>query len=725
MKARISKLPVIAAIAVTLSLCAGCNEQTAEAEENLPAASRAEAEITAADDADLAAPAVATNAPDAKVVQRAEAPKNLKISPALEEVVKLVQAGVSEEIILSYVTNTAQPFNLGSDEIIYLNDLGVSAPVLGALVQHESLPAIMEKKRMAAAEPLPPGAAVTPPATHVYPTATAEAPAVSAPLNPPVDQPAQAVSVPYFYSSLAPYGNWVEVDGYGLCWQPTVAIVNSSWRPYADRGRWLWTDSGWYWYSDYSWGWAPFHYGRWASFPRLGWVWCPDTVWGPSWVTWRYTDDYSGWAPLPPRTYAVSGIGLWYRGRAVSINDDFNLPIPLWTFLPMHRLWDPAPHRYFASPSYVRGLHRDSTVINNYVVGNNNTIINNGIGRDRIGKITRSEIPKATLVDTLAPVGKLTRAENIRGSGSSLVVSRPRLPVEGSVAAIPPGNGIHRERGITVFPKEKATPKSLAENSPSNLNDTPRKQHRDPIAAGSTTALPPMKEKDAQSNRGDARVKGAESHPTAPAGSIIMTRENHGNRDKDAPAHGLGKLEPSGPINRSTAAPTTPGPRSISGFGSTEREINQSRSATPTAPVPIARTEPSRAPAAPAVTPRSISPGPLTPPAIRSQAPPPVRSEPSRVYTPPAARSYSPPAVRPDPPRAYTPPAVRSEAPRAYSPPVIRSEPPRAYSPPPAVRSEPPRSYSAPPPISAPAQSGRSHGFGGNGGGGGRGKRDN
>ena len=31
-----------------------------------------------------------------------------------------------------------------------------------------------------------------------------------------------------------------------------------------------------------------------------GWCWAPDTVWGPSWVTWRYSGDYCGWAPLPP-----------------------------------------------------------------------------------------------------------------------------------------------------------------------------------------------------------------------------------------------------------------------------------------------------------------------------------------------------------------------------------------------------------------------------------------
>ena len=39
----------------------------------------------------------------------------------------------------------------------------------------------------------------------------------------PVEQPA-AVTVNYFYDTLAPYGTWVEVEGYGRCWRPTVVV---------------------------------------------------------------------------------------------------------------------------------------------------------------------------------------------------------------------------------------------------------------------------------------------------------------------------------------------------------------------------------------------------------------------------------------------------------------------------------------------------------------------
>ena len=97
--------------------------------------------------------------------------------------------------------------------------------------------------------------------------------------------------VSYFYNDLSPYGSWVNLEGYGWCWQPRAVVVSPGWRPYCDGGYWVYSDAGWYWQSTYSWGWAPFHYGRWYAHPRCGWVWMPDRVWGPAWVTWRTGGD--------------------------------------------------------------------------------------------------------------------------------------------------------------------------------------------------------------------------------------------------------------------------------------------------------------------------------------------------------------------------------------------------------------------------------------------------
>ena len=53
------------------------------------------------------------------------------------EIQKLVQAGVEERVITSYITNCAGMFNLTADQIIYLKNTGVSARVLSVMMQHD------------------------------------------------------------------------------------------------------------------------------------------------------------------------------------------------------------------------------------------------------------------------------------------------------------------------------------------------------------------------------------------------------------------------------------------------------------------------------------------------------------------------------------------------------------------------------------------------------------
>src|SRR6202171_3321901 len=80
------------------------------------------------------------------------------------------------------------------------------------------------------------------------------------------------ISIDFFYDNLGDGGNWVEVGDYGYCWQPSVAVSNSSWRPYSD-GYWAYTDLGWTWVSYEDFGWATYHYGRWARLVDFGWGW--------------------------------------------------------------------------------------------------------------------------------------------------------------------------------------------------------------------------------------------------------------------------------------------------------------------------------------------------------------------------------------------------------------------------------------------------------------------
>src|SRR5262249_37280930 len=165
-----------------------------------------------------------------------------------------------------------------------------------------------------------------------------------------------------FYNALAPYGNWVDVGGYGRCWQPTVVVANPGWQPYYDCGRWIYTDCGWYWVSDYSWGWAPFHYGRWFHHNHLGWCWMPDTVWGASWVCWRYTDNYCGWAPLPPGAYFTVGVGLTYHGHHVSHSDDCGLRPSHYRFVAWNHFNDRDFHHHRLAPEHRDRIYQHSVV---------------------------------------------------------------------------------------------------------------------------------------------------------------------------------------------------------------------------------------------------------------------------------------------------------------------------------------------------------------------------
>ncbi len=111
---------------------------------------------------------------------------------------------------------------------------------------------------------------------------------------------AEEVSFDVFYNNLADDGDWYNTPEYGYVWQPSIAYKNDKWRPYTD-GYWAQTDDGWTWVSYENFGWATYHYGRWTRLKDVGWAWVPGYDWGPGWVSWRTSDEYVGWAPLPPK----------------------------------------------------------------------------------------------------------------------------------------------------------------------------------------------------------------------------------------------------------------------------------------------------------------------------------------------------------------------------------------------------------------------------------------
>ena len=454
----LQKCSLVLALAVGPFL-AGCDQDNAgaaQANDNVtevaqaqpattpPGADATSMDYDAANDASLATNADANleNA-EGKLISTPEtASTNVSNNPQLTGFTKLVQAGVGETVLLAYVSNSPSAFNVSSDDILYLNDLGTPDTVIAAMLQKDQQygaggvtgpatpPATPDTTTaMAPTTPMPgPGG---PP-----PTPDVNAMVQTPPLTPSADVAADVEQAPnasysYFYDSLSPYGNWVDIAGYGPCWQPTVVVANPGWTPYGDRGHWAYTDCGWCWVSDYSWGWAPFHYGRWFRNSHYGWCWAPDTVWGPAWVSWRYSDAYCGWAPLPPSACYRPGFGFTYFGRSVGFGFTFGLGAGRFTFVSMDHFHDHNPARFRVEHREVTKIY-NTTVINNQIIrGNNNTLINRGIPVERVAAATHTDIrPIRVQADASGP-----RSPQLGRDGRSLSVYRPALPTPKTAVA--------------------------------------------------------------------------------------------------------------------------------------------------------------------------------------------------------------------------------------------------------------------------------------------------
>ncbi len=211
------------------------------------------------------------------------------------------------------------------------------------------------------------------------------------PASPPVVEAAPAPATPtldYFQSQLAPYGNWVNLPGYGLCWQP---VVDPGWRPYYDGGYWVYSDDGWYWQSDYPWGDIAFHYGRWA-YTAAGWVWVPGYDYAPAWVIWRHADDdgYVGWAPLPPGAVFVDG-GWAFNGVRVGVDFDFGLGAGFFTFVGYDHFWE-HDYRHFVVPHDRLVVIYGHSVFENHYRMDHGRFVNEGLNRDHMAAFTHHDI---------------------------------------------------------------------------------------------------------------------------------------------------------------------------------------------------------------------------------------------------------------------------------------------------------------------------------------------
>ena len=170
------------------------------------------------------------------------------------------------------------------------------------------------------------------------------------------------MSYDYFYDTLQPYGDWVQVSGYGYCWHPSG--VDENWAPYTD-GYWAYTDDGWTWVSYEDFGGITYHYGRWTRVEDEGWVWVPGTEWAPAWVSWRSSDDYVGWAPLPPEAHWRVGVG--FGG---GVDAQFDIGPGFYSFVDVHHFGEPELRQVIVNREQNITIINRTTNITNITVNN-------------------------------------------------------------------------------------------------------------------------------------------------------------------------------------------------------------------------------------------------------------------------------------------------------------------------------------------------------------------
>ena len=326
-------------------------------------------------------------------------PAGIPLGSPAGQVFKLAQAGVDASVIQTYISNCPTAFNLQADEIIALTDAGVSSEMVSAMFAHD------KKLPAPAALPAPAPVAATEQAGSPPPAPTVGTDAVPTQTVTPADLNPDEMD-----QTLSPYGTWVQVEGYGRCWRPSVGVYDATWQPYCDRGSWVYTDYGWYWNSDYAWG-MTFHYGRWFNSPQYGWCWWPNTVWAPAWVTWRSSSAYCGWAPLPPFTVYQPGIGFTYRGNHVAVGFDFGLAANCFTFVSVGHFSEPHPRYYCVPHTQAAQIYGQTTIINNYG-HRDRTIVNNGVSVTTIGTASHRPIQPV-------PIGHLTNPGYRVGHGQN------------------------------------------------------------------------------------------------------------------------------------------------------------------------------------------------------------------------------------------------------------------------------------------------------------------
>ena len=222
-----------------------------------------------------------------------------------------------------------------------------------------------------------------------------------------------------FYTKLEPHGEWLETADYGYVWQPREAESSRSWRPYTN-GRWVYTDAGWTWISEEPFGWATYHYGRWTRLRGVGWVWVPGEQWAPAWVSWRKSNDYVGWAPLPPeaRFDQRTGIHNWS-------DNYYDIGPDQYSFVPTREFGAQRIESTIVPPERNLTILNQTTNVTN-ITYNNTTVVNEGPNYDEMRAQTREPMQRFRL-ERNASIDVNVEAPRPLVQGQTVIVAAPLI----------------------------------------------------------------------------------------------------------------------------------------------------------------------------------------------------------------------------------------------------------------------------------------------------------
>jgi len=448
---------------------------------------------------------------------------------------------------------------------------------------------------------------------------------------------AAEADVAMYYEALSPYGTWVDYGNYGPVWYPTQGVT-SNWRPYMD-GRWVPTDDGWVFETGEPWGWATYHFGNWMPTTEYGWVWDPGSTWYPSTAAWRTSDDYVGWAPIPPPDYvpepAYYPTGGYYPGQP---GLDL-LSAPFWIFaqaanflLGFNQPYGPAYSYYntgyLAPYSYVPFLFANTLFLSDFYypgfnhrafycfgpsfpfvsqVTNINIVNINNFARNRNFNHIRNGLPPGAVFNrhpffrdaipaSVREGGRLNaqRVANPASVGRQLAnpgVVKPPANVPKLSQEIPKGVAPQARpavrggaKGVPVAPRGATAPKGVTAPKGGTTPEVMTAPGRQPRAPRATTVETTPK------------APGEAPHVTAPA--------------REAPAVRAPARAPSREFRAPSRGATMPPSSTHEVTPQMQRQIRQA----PSRPAPTPR----MAPAAPAPRPSAPAPAPRSAPAAPS-----------------------------------------------------------------------------------------------------------